>query len=72
MFLLAEPDGANRMPSRIELASTWIRGRQVHVHGPQACTGVTEGLDEHGFLRVHTVQGLVIVQTGGLRAAETA
>lgn len=71
LLLLAEPDGASRMPSRIELASTWMRGRHVHVHGPQACTGVTEGLDEHGFLRVRTAQGLVRVQTGGIRAAET-
>ena len=71
MLLLADSDAANCMPSRIELASTWIRGRSVHVHGPQACTGVTEGLDEHGFLRVRTAQGLVRVQTGGLRAAET-
>jgi len=48
----------------------WIRGRRVEVHGPQACTGVTAGLDEHGFLLVRTVDGLVTVQTGGIRAAE--
>ncbi|MGD1105878.1 MAG: biotin--[acetyl-CoA-carboxylase] ligase [Terracidiphilus sp.] len=55
---------------RLEQASTWIRGRNVEVHGPQTCTGVTAGLDEHGFLRVATASGLVTVQTGGLRAAE--
>ena len=27
-------------------------GRKVEVHGPQACTGVTAGLDENGFLLV--------------------
>jgi BirA family biotin operon repressor/biotin-[acetyl-CoA-carboxylase] ligase len=55
---------------RLEQASTWIRGRNVEVHGPQTCTGVTAGLDEHGFLRVATASGLVTVQTGGLRAVE--
>jgi BirA family biotin operon repressor/biotin-[acetyl-CoA-carboxylase] ligase len=44
-----------------------MRGRRVEVHGPQACNGVTAGLDENGFLRVETAEGLVIVQTGGLR-----
>ncbi len=53
-------------------ASTWVRGRKVEVHGPQACTGVTAGLDEHGFLLVRTVDGLVTVQTGGIRAARTS
>ena len=54
----------------MEQASTWVRGRSVEVHGPQACTGVTAGLDEHGFLLVRTAAGLVTVQTGGIRAAE--
>jgi len=48
---------------------TWVSGRSVEVHGPQACTGVTAGLDQSGFLLVQTPQGLVTVQTGGLRAA---
>src|ERR1035441_1249357 len=30
------------IPSRVEQASTWIRGRHVEVHGPQACAGITE------------------------------
>ena len=52
---------------RVERASTWVRGRRVQVHGPQACEGVTVGLDENGFLRVETSAGVVTVQTGGLR-----
>jgi BirA family transcriptional regulator, biotin operon repressor / biotin---[acetyl-CoA-carboxylase] ligase len=55
---------------RVEEASTWIRDRQVEVHGPQACTGVTAGLDHHGFLLVRTAEGLMRVTTGGIRAAE--
>ncbi|HEY1768084.1 MAG TPA: biotin--[acetyl-CoA-carboxylase] ligase [Terracidiphilus sp.] len=56
--------------ARIEQASTWVRGRRVEVHGPQACTGVTRGLDAHGFLLVETAAGLVTVQTGGIRAPD--
>jgi BirA family biotin operon repressor/biotin-[acetyl-CoA-carboxylase] ligase len=54
----------------VEQASTWVRGRRVEVHGPQACTGTTEGLEEHGFLLVQTAAGVVTVQTGGIRAAK--
>ncbi len=67
---LADATAAREIPARVEQASTWIRGRDVQVHGPQSCTGVTAGLDENGFLRVATASGLVTVQTGGLRAAE--
>jgi BirA family biotin operon repressor/biotin-[acetyl-CoA-carboxylase] ligase len=67
---LAEDGAWEAILRRVELASTWIAGRRVQVHGPQACVGVTEGLDANGFLRVRTDGGLVTVQTGGLRAAE--
>ena len=68
---LAQPDAAKEVAARVEEASTWIRGRKVEVHGPQACSGVTAGLDENGFLRVATEAGLVTVQTGGLREKPT-
>jgi len=67
---LAVEAAAQEIPARVERASTWVRGRNVEVHGPQACTGVTAGLDEHGFLRVETRSGLVTIQTGGLREKE--
>ncbi len=66
---LEEPGAASKLIARVEAASTWMRGRAVEVHGPQACSGVTAGLDENGFLRVTTAQGSVTVQTGGLRAS---
>jgi BirA family biotin operon repressor/biotin-[acetyl-CoA-carboxylase] ligase len=69
-LLLADSAACVTIPERVEQASTWIRGRRVEVHGPQACTGVTAGLDENGFLLVQTEVGLVTVQTGGIRAAE--
>ena len=65
---LLDPMAAETIPERVEQASTWVRGRKVEVHGPQACRGVTAGLDEHGFLLVDTDAGLVRVQTGGIRA----
>jgi len=67
---LLDPAAGETITQRMEQASTWVRGRQVEVHGPQACIGVTAGLDEHGFLLVNTGAGLVTVQTGGIRALE--
>jgi len=67
---LAESASTLGTLARVEEASTWVRGRRVQVHGPQACTGVTAGLDLNGFLRIETAAGTVTVQTGGLRAAE--
>ena len=68
---LQSSSAAEAIPQRLQQASSWISGRRVQVHGPQACIGMTAGLDENGFLRVQTAAGLVTVQTGGLRAAET-
>jgi len=61
---------ASQIAGRVAAASTWISGRVVEVHGPQACRGVTMGLDAQGFLLVRTASGVVTVQTGGIRAAE--
>jgi BirA family biotin operon repressor/biotin-[acetyl-CoA-carboxylase] ligase len=67
---LAAP-AAPDIPARVMQSSSWVRGRRVAVHGPQACAGVSEGLDDDGFLLVRTAAGLVRVQSGGIRAAET-
>jgi BirA family biotin operon repressor/biotin-[acetyl-CoA-carboxylase] ligase len=66
---LVDPHAWKTIPLRLERTSSWIRGREVEVHGPQACAGITEGLDEHGFLLVRTASGMVHVQTGGIRTA---
>ncbi len=66
----ASSDAANTVLRRVEEASSWVRGRRVEVHGPQACTGTTEGLDANGFLLVRTAEGLIRVQTGGIRALD--
>ncbi len=72
MLVLENPDAAKEIIARVEETSAWIRDRSVEVHGPQACTGVTAGLDENGFLRVITAEGLVTAQTGGLRERPAA
>jgi len=64
---LADTETALAIPKHAEQRSTWMGGRRVEVHGPQACSGVTDGLDDNGFLRVRTASGIVTVQTGGLR-----
>ena len=58
------------IPARLAACSSWIHDRPVAVHGPQACTGTTAGLDERGYLRVQTADGPVTITTGGLRALE--
>lgn len=68
---LVEQDAHNTIPARVEHASTWVRGRHVEVHGPQACIGVTAGLDDRGFLLVKAGGGLIAVRTGGIREVKT-
>lgn len=59
------------IPARVAYMSSWVSNRRVEVHGPQSCIGITAGLDDRGFLLVQTDDGLVTVQTGGIRAANT-
>ena len=53
--------------SRLGSASTWIRGRHVHVDEGPGYSGITAGLDSRGFLQVRTAEGLRIVHSGGVR-----
>lgn len=65
---LHDPAIVNAIPARVAEISTWLWNRRVEVHGPQACVGMTAGLDKNGFLQVRTEHGVVTVQTGGIRA----
>lgn len=69
---LLDPAACASIPARLAECSSWIRNRSVLVHGPQACTGITQGLDQNGFLLVRTPDGLITVQTGGIRDASAA
>jgi BirA family transcriptional regulator, biotin operon repressor / biotin---[acetyl-CoA-carboxylase] ligase len=55
--------------NRVEQASSWVRGKQVYVEEAGGFAGITDGLDEHGFLRVDTTAGIRTVLTGGVREA---
>jgi BirA family biotin operon repressor/biotin-[acetyl-CoA-carboxylase] ligase len=52
---------------RFEESSSTVRGSKVTVDENAALTGVTEGLDERGFLRVRTANGLSTVVSGTVR-----
>jgi BirA family biotin operon repressor/biotin-[acetyl-CoA-carboxylase] ligase len=54
--------------ARFEQASTWVRGLRVQVAEGDGYTGVTDGLDPHGLLRVRLADGSVrTVRHGGVR-----
>ncbi len=67
--------GRDRGPgvlARLEQASTWVRGKRVHVPEDGGYTGVTAGLDAQGFLRVWCERGGEpgrerTVRSGGVR-----
>jgi len=65
----------NAILQRFEENSSSVRGSKVTINGDNyvdnkgngALTGVTEGLDERGFLRVRTAEGLSTVVSGTVR-----
>jgi BirA family biotin operon repressor/biotin-[acetyl-CoA-carboxylase] ligase len=73
--LLRAMTGPIRTPSlrfepimkRVESRSSYAHGKMVHVNEDGGYTGVTDGLDPRGFLRVRTDKGLRIVISGGVR-----
>ncbi len=54
---------------RFEEASSSVRGKKVSVEENGSLAGVTEGLDERGFLRVRTPDGLTTIVSGTVRMA---
>jgi BirA family biotin operon repressor/biotin-[acetyl-CoA-carboxylase] ligase len=57
---------------RFEECSSYARGVRVRVEEDDGYEGVSEGLDERGFLRVRTEKGLRTVLHGGVRALTDA
>ena len=55
---------------RFEAASSTARGRHVIVEEDGRYEGVTDGLDERGFLRVKTPAGIRVVLSGGVRPSD--
>jgi len=74
--LTQSPDvrkAAESVRERVAKGSSWIRGKRVRVdeaaHGGESFAGTTDGLDERGFLRVRTADGVRTVLSGGVREA---
>jgi BirA family transcriptional regulator, biotin operon repressor / biotin---[acetyl-CoA-carboxylase] ligase len=65
---LVEDAGArSAILRRFEQSSSSVRGKKVSVEENDCLTGVTEGLDDRGFLRVRTEQGVRTVVSGTVR-----
>jgi BirA family transcriptional regulator, biotin operon repressor / biotin---[acetyl-CoA-carboxylase] ligase len=60
-------NGSNDVFRRFEERSSYARGLDVHVDENGGYTGVTEGLNERGFLKVRTADGVRTVISGGVR-----
>jgi BirA family biotin operon repressor/biotin-[acetyl-CoA-carboxylase] ligase len=64
---LGDHAAREEMRRRFEQHSSSARGRRVRVEEDGGYEGITEGLDERGFLRVRTESGLRVVLSGGVR-----
>jgi BirA family transcriptional regulator, biotin operon repressor / biotin---[acetyl-CoA-carboxylase] ligase len=62
--LLNDAGARESISRRFEAGSSSVRGRKVSVDQNGALTGVTEGLDDRGFLLVRTAEGLKTVVSG--------
>ena len=62
--LLETPDGVNSILRRFQERSSSVGGRQIEVEEDASLQGVTDGLDERGFLKVRTAQGVRTVLSG--------
>jgi BirA family transcriptional regulator, biotin operon repressor / biotin---[acetyl-CoA-carboxylase] ligase len=52
---------------RFEESSSWVRGRSVTIEENDSIAGLTDGLDERGFLRIRTAEGPRTVVSGTVR-----
>ena len=52
---------------RVEARSSYAYGKEVHVEEDGGFSGVTDGLDAQGFLRVRTKYGVRMVVSGSVR-----
>ena len=65
---LSDASSEERAAERFAAASSWVRGKRVRVEEGGGYTGVTDGLDSRGFLRVVGDDGVErTVFSGGVR-----
>ncbi|HTC92939.1 MAG TPA: biotin--[acetyl-CoA-carboxylase] ligase [Terriglobales bacterium] len=62
--------GLPALLARFERHSSYARGKHVVVGEEGGYEGITDGLDERGFLRVKTANGMRIVLSGTVRAKQ--
>jgi BirA family biotin operon repressor/biotin-[acetyl-CoA-carboxylase] ligase len=62
-------EASDELLARLARVSSWVRGKQVTVEETDTFSGVTDGLDSRGFLRVRTENGVRTVLSGGVREA---
>ncbi len=60
--------GLRALLPRFEQHSSYVRGKRVVVGEEGGYEGITNGLDERGFLRVKTAEGIRTVLSGSVRA----
>jgi BirA family biotin operon repressor/biotin-[acetyl-CoA-carboxylase] ligase len=65
--LIEDAGARDAMLRRFEDSSSSVRGRNVSIEEKPGLAGVTEGLDERGFLRIRTAEGLKTVLNGTVR-----
>jgi BirA family biotin operon repressor/biotin-[acetyl-CoA-carboxylase] ligase len=66
--LLEDSDARQSILRRFSENSSWVQGRNVRIEeNGSGFSGITEGLDERGFLQVRTAQGLQTVLGGTVR-----
>lgn len=65
--LVESPDAVNSILRRFQERSSSARGWQIEVEEDADLQGVTDGLDERGFLQVRTAQGVRTVLSGTVR-----
>jgi len=69
---LEEPDAKKSILRRFAERSSWVSGKAVRIEdvgssSDGAFGGITEGLDDRGFLRVRTARGIRTVLSGTVR-----
>lgn len=62
--------GLPALLARFEQHSSYVRGKRVVVGEEGGYEGITDGLDDRGFLRVRTAAGLRTVLSGSVRAVQ--
>ena len=69
-LLVGQDDARRSNLQRFSEQSSWIRGKPVRVEeNGSMIEGTTEGLDDRGFLQVHTTLGLQTILSGTVRAS---